>query len=240
MLVRNFVVRAALVVVVVGCQKQGGTEETGTGGSSDGSGEVPTTGGSESGSSGSTGGGGGPEGFGFACVDLARGEGVEGDPFAGTQKIVVTLDYQPCLIDYYINKSPDMRQTGTKGAFVFEHWKDRLCTEAVTGRIDCEVESLEQVLMETGTEAYRMTATYVTPQPDQLDGRTVLWGPAPLTDYAGCAEGLEASASLSSLSGVIGLDADGATIWQVQSFGGGPGLIHLGDGGCIRAHIAPL
>lgn len=181
-----------------------------------------------------------PEQFGYTCVELQRGESVEDSPFLGTYKIIVTLNYEPCLVDYYLNKHPEMRQNGKDGPAVFAEWKDRLCAEDVTRRIECEVEGFDQILMQTGMEAYKMSVTYITPNPTELEGRKLLWGPGPTEDQAECSGDLRPYVNLSTLSGVIGQDKTGKTIWQVQSFGDKRGIMKLDAGGCIQANIQPV
>ena len=117
------------------------------------------------------------EQFGFTCIELQKGQGVDGDPFAGTVKIEATLAYEPCLIDYYLNKHPEMRADGPDdaGGAVFAEWKDRLCTEAIDRRIDCEVESFEQTINSGGvTKLYNMKIVYNVLKPDELVGRRLL------------------------------------------------------------------
>ncbi len=231
----------AFVALLVGCTVSKGESETGgqtgseTGATSsdesDGTGTTagaPTTGGVSE------------ERFGFTCVDLNPGEAVDGDPFLGTYRIRVRLNYEPCLQDYYLNNHPKMRLDGVEGPAVFEAWKQRLCTEPVEGRVDCEIDGFTQILMATGTEAYYLEVAYITPDPGQLNGGTLLWGPGPLPDYAECAEGLQPFVNLSQLSGVIGEDKDGNTLWQLQSFGDKRGVMKLGGGGCIQANVAPV
>ena len=60
------------------------------------------------------------EDFGFTCIDLNPGESVKVDPFLGTYKIIVRLNYEACLKDYYLNKHPEMRLDGKEGPAVFE------------------------------------------------------------------------------------------------------------------------
>lgn len=184
------------------------------------------------------------EEFGFTCVDLQRGNSVMGDPFAGTYDIVVTLNYETCLIDYYTKKHPEMRLDGPEemGPAIFEEWRTRLCTEDVERRIDCEIPELmdfEQTLQETGVKSYKMSIRYRTPEPSALEGRILLWGPAPLTEYAECGEGLSSFVNLSSYAGVIGRNKDGNTLWQIQSFGDQRGKIDSKGSGCIKASIEP-
>jgi len=181
--------------------------------------------------------------FGFTCIELSRGESVDTDPFGGTFEIIVTLNYEPCLIDYYTMKHPEMRLDGPEdmGPAIFEEWRTRLCSEEVPGRIDCEIPEggFEQILNSTGIEAYKMGITYRVTDPQGLAGRVILWGPAPLTENAECAEGLSSFAQLGSLSGVIGRDKDGNTLWQVQSFSDRRGKIDSKGSGCIKAAIEP-
>ena len=181
-----------------------------------------------------------PEDLGYTCIDLNRGESVEENPFLGTYKIIATLNYEPCLVDYYLNKHPEMRQNGKEGPEVFAEWKERLCSEDVPRRVECEVEAFEQTLMQTGTEAYKMSISYIIEDPTTLEGRKLLWGPGPLPDEAECADGLKPFVNLSSLSGVLGQDKTGRTIWQVQSFGDKRGVMKLDAGGCIQANIQPI
>jgi hypothetical protein len=172
---------------------------------------------------------------------LAVGEGVEGDPFAGTDKVVVTMYYEPCLIDYYTEKHPEMRLDGPadKGGQVFAAWKTRLCEEEVEGRIDCSVDSFEQTLQDGGvTPIYNMTVTYRTPNPGQLDGGMLLWGPGPVTEYADCDDGGYPFVRLTGLSDVVGLDAFGEPLWSLQSYGPTPrGLIDDVAAGCLLLPI---
>lgn len=224
--------RFAFAALLIACNGKGESESESTAAGSD-TGEgvgttssAPTTGGEE-------------ERFGFACVGLHQDESVEGDPFLGTAEIRVRLNYEPCLQDYYLDKHPEMRTDGTQGPAVFEAWKQRLCTEPVPGRIDCEVQGFQQVLM-TNPPAYYLEVTYTTPAPERLNGGTLLWGPAPLSDFAECAEGLQPFVNLSGLADVSGRDKDGKLLWQVQSFSDKRNIIKLTAGGCIQANVQPV
>ncbi len=177
-----------------------------------------------------------PEEFGFTCIELRRGEAVDNDPFAGTRTVEITLNYEPCLREYYLNKRPEMRADGVEGEVVFAEWKDRLCTEEISGRATCEVEAFEQILTEVDM-SYRMRLTYTVE--NLVAGQKLLWGPGPLPDFAECAMGLKPFVNLSTLTGVVGKDAAGKTIWDVQSFGSMRGIMQLTGGGCIGANIAP-
>ena len=181
--------------------------------------------------------------FGFTCVQLGRGESVMVDPFPGTYEIIVTLNYEQCLIDYYTMKHPEMRLDGPDdmGPAIFEEWRTRLCSEDVSQRIECEIPEggFEQIIQETGIKSYKMSVRYRTLDSNALDGRVILWGPAPLTENAECATGLSSFAQLGTLSGVLGRDKDGNTLWQVQSFSDRRGKIDSKGAGCIKANVEP-
>lgn len=183
------------------------------------------------------------EEFGYTCLELSRGESVDSDPFAGTYDIVVTLNYESCLIDYYTKKFPGMRLDGpeAEGPAVFEEWRTRLCTEDVPLRIECEIPEggFQQILEETGVQAHKMSITYRTPDPQAIAGRVILWGPAPLTENAECATGQSSFVKLGSVSGVVGRDKDGNVLWQAQSFRDERGKIDSKGSGCIKAAIEP-
>jgi hypothetical protein len=183
------------------------------------------------------------EQFGFTCIELMKGAGVDGDPFAGTAKIQVTMSYEPCLQDYYENKHPEMRYDGPadKGGAVFEEWKERLCTDDVERRIDCEVESFSQNIATGGINPlYNMTIVYNIPSPDMLAGRRILWGPAPLEAYAECPASPNdlPFVRLTGLSDIIGINGAGVPIWNLQSYGATPrGLIQASGSGCLQVPV---
>ena len=181
------------------------------------------------------------EEFGYTCIELSRGEGVTVDPFPGTFEVIVTLSYERCLVDYYTKKRPEMRLNGADGPEVFEEWRQRLCSEDVSRRIECEIpeDGFEQILQDTGIPAYKMSIRYRTPDPQGLDGRVLLWGPAPLTENAECDNGESSFVQLGTLSGVLGRDKNGNTLWQVQSFSDRRGKIDSKGSGCIKASIEP-
>lgn len=180
------------------------------------------------------------EEFGFTCVELSRGESVDVDPFVGTYRIILKLDYLPCLQNYYLNLHPEQRLDGKEGPAVFEEWKDRLCSEEIPRRIECEVEGFEQTLMTTGTTSYSMTVTYHTPDPAGLDGRKILWGPGPLPDFAECEAGDDPFAKLTTQSGIVGQNKEGKALWQAQSFADATGIMKLTGGGCIQVPVKPV
>lgn len=196
------------------------------------SGDVPTTGTTEDALA---------DQFGFVCIELDAGEGVVGDPFAGTAKVVARMTYEPCLIDYYGVKHPEMRLDGPAdaGGAVFQAWKERLCTEEVADRVDCTVESFEQTLNE-GDMLYNLAVTYMVADPGALAGRRLLWGPAPLPAYAECEAGLKPAAKLTALIDVVGVSAENIPLWSLQSFGPTPrGLVGADGGGCLQVTVAP-
>lgn len=181
------------------------------------------------------------EEFGFACIELLKGESVDGDPFAGTAKIQVTMSYEPCLIDYYEEKHPENRADGPadKGGAVFEEWKERLCDGSQDRTVACEVESFEQTLNSGGVSPiYNMRITYNILDSTAIVGRRLLWGPAPLEAYAECADGNRPFVRFTTLSDVLGVKGDGTPIWNLQSYGPTPrGLIQTTASGCLQVPV---
>lgn len=183
------------------------------------------------------------EEFGFTCVDLLRAESEDTDPFVGTAEIKVTLTYEPCLIDYYTKNHTEQQKAGTDGPETFERWRERLCTETVNDPlVPCEIESLDsfnQVLVDAGMSSmYQMTITYKITDPGAIDGRTLLWGPGPVEAFASCDADLRPYAKLTRQSDVIGIDKDGAQIWQAQSWSNPRGIMQRNTSGCIQASIS--
>lgn len=180
------------------------------------------------------------EKFGFTCVELLQADNQEGDPFAGTAKIKVTLKYEPCLINYYTKTNSGQAMTGKDGEAVFAEWKDRLCTESVADSlVACEVEEFAQTLQDSPTNPiYQMTVTYRVTDTSKISGRTLLWGPGPVEAYADCADNERPYAKLTLPSDVIGIDKDNKTIWNAQSWANPRGIMQRNTAGCIQASIA--
>lgn len=184
-----------------------------------------------------------PEEFGFTCVDLLQADSEETDPFVGTAEIKVTLTYEPCLIDYYTKNNTEERLDGIDGPATFERWRERLCSEPVSDPlVACEVESLEsfnQVLIDAGVSSmYQMTITYKVTDSSQIAGRSLLWGPGPVEGFAGCAMDQRPFVKITRQSDVIGIDKDGAQIWQAQSWSNARGIMQRNTAGCIQASIS--
>jgi hypothetical protein len=180
------------------------------------------------------------EEFGFTCVELIQAENQEEDPFVGTAKIKVTLKYEPCLIDYYTKTNVDQAMNGKDGEAVFAEWAERLCTENVSDPlVACEVESFAQTLQPSETNPiYQMSITYRVTDPAKVNGRTLLWGPGPVDDFAECPSGQRPFVKLTLPSDVIGIDKSGATLWNAQSWNNARGIMQRNTAGCIKASIA--
>lgn len=179
------------------------------------------------------------EEFGFTCVDIIQAPNEKGDPFVGTAKIKVTLKYEQCLIDYYTKTNSNQALTGEDGAMVFEEWKGRLCTEKVADSlVACEVEEFAQTLLEGNNPVYQMTITYRVTDPAKINNRTLLWGPGPVEAYADCSNNERPFVKVTLSSDVIGVDKDGKTLWNAQSWANARGIMQRNTAGCIQAKIA--
>lgn len=180
------------------------------------------------------------EEFGFTCVELVQAESQDTDPFARTAKIKVTLKYEPCLVDYYTKTNSDEAMLGKDGEATFAEWKDRLCSESVNDPlVACEVEEFAQTLQDSETNPiYQMTVTYRVTDPSKIGNRTLLWGPGPVEAYADCSSNQRPFVKLTLPSDVIGIDKDGKTIWNAQSWSNARGIMQRNTAGCIQASIA--
>lgn len=181
------------------------------------------------------------EEFGFACVELSKNMGVEDDRFAGTKKVKIKFSYESCLYDYYEKKHPEQRADGPvdAGGMVFTEWKERLCSEEVELRVECEVDSIEQTI-NTGDMLSSMTVTYTIPDALAIAGHRFLWGPGPLPETAECAAGLSPFVKLNDLTDIQGLDSDGNRLWSLKSFGSTQrAIIQSAGTGCLQVDITP-
>lgn len=170
--------------------------------------------------------------YGYVCIRLTRGEGVDADPFVGTTRIQATFAYDPCLIDFY-DANPEERLDGPLGASLFDAWQDRLCGEPVGDRVACSVESFQQTL-----DSVSMPPTYdlqvdYTITDDDLTDKLLLWGPLPLPAHAACAGDDLPSVRLTGLTDITGFSGDDP-LWKMQSFGVSPRAVPaLDTSGCL-------
>lgn len=177
---------------------------------------------------------------GYACLDIRRGENTEASVYTGTVAIQVRVNYLQCLRDFYNDSNPEYRLDGVEGERVFTEWAPRLCSEPEIDRaMACEVdvESYTQTLIETeGTSKHTLTITYNLTDPSNIEGNRLLIGPLPLEELAGCGPDV----SFTSLGDVLGLNAEGETIWQMQTYENSPSRGKSFDGGCMGANISGM
>jgi hypothetical protein len=154
---------------------------------------------------------------GFVEVQFARALSETENPYNGTSQVQVQMTYGDCYQQFYA-ANPNWAIDGEDGALVFgteedggEGWRDRLCTEDVGGRAECEVTEIQQLLE---NQAQRLSITYTLTGP--LESRTLLFGPLPLSDLAECDGGFAPRVAIET-GGTRGLDANGAQVWQVLS-----------------------
>lgn len=199
------------------------TDATGSASSADPSDTMPGT-------TGTT--GGEEDEFGFICVELVRAESEESDPFVGTASISLTLELDPCLRDFYTEAHPEY-VSGPEGLAVLEEWRDRLCSEPVVGGlVSCEVDQFEFGLAEEAPAT--LGVVYNVLDAAQIDGRMLLWGPAPLAELAGC----EPKARLTTPLNLVGFPENGGPLWSAQSWDNPVGLVKSEASGCIKVQVA--
>ena len=149
-------------------------------------------------------------------LEFRRGDGVTESPFAGTSVMQVTLNYEACLIDFY-KENPNWQQNGPDGGTVFgtredggEGWRDELCDR---GNVGCEVIEFTQQLDDAQGNHLKVLYSIT----DDVENRTLHFGPVPLASLANCdAGGTGATVRVASNGAVIGLDGvppDGNRLW---------------------------
>jgi hypothetical protein len=155
---------------------------------------------------------------GVVWLQLLRGDSQADNPYLGTARIQITLLYRECLIDFYA-ANPDYEQNGVEGSLVFgtredggEGWLDRLCESPNPNRVDCTVESFRQEL----STSKQLTVNYaINGNPEH---REIPFGPIPKAELAECSAGDQPIVRVGSNGSVRGLDANGNTLWQTESF----------------------
>jgi hypothetical protein len=174
---------------------------------------------------------------GVVYLQLQRGTSQADNPYIGTVKIEVTLLYRECLIAFY-DANPDYQQYGTKGALVFgplsdggEGWLDRLCDVDNSNLVNCTVDSFRQ---ELSGMTKQLTVLYsIEGDPEN---RELPFGPVPEPELAACEAGGLPIVRVGSNGAVRGLDGNGNTLWNTESFN--PAEATTGQGAAIEIHAA--
>jgi hypothetical protein len=173
---------------------------------------------------------------GVVWLQLLRGESQAENPYVGTARIQVTLLYRECLIDFY-TANPDYEQNGVEGSLVFgkredggEGWLDRLCETPNSNRVDCTVDSFAQEL----ATAKQLTVNYAIE--GNPENRELPFGPVPDTELADCEGNGLPIVRVGSNGAVRGIDANGNTIWNTESFQPPEG--YTGQGARIKIKAA--
>lgn len=153
---------------------------------------------------------------GYVKIQFTRAASESENPFEGTQQVVLQMEYEECYQNFY-TVNPNWQIDGEDGELVFgteedggEGWRDRLCSEDVGGRAECEVAEFQQ-LLDGGS---RLTVTYNLNGP--LEARTLLFGPLPLADLAECEGGFAPRVRL-NVGSTRGTGAMGAPAWDAVS-----------------------
>lgn len=207
-------------MVIAGC---GGTEDEGGADGADGA-NTTTSSSSAGDASASVGhsnttavdGTGGTSGLGHGAIELIfrRGESSIGDPYVGTARVIVTMDYETCLRDYY-EANPDAQQDGSEGQLVFgrladggEGWQDRLCSGVEMGQAPCSILSIRQ-RFDSGTPF--LSVEYEVQ--GSIENQVLLFGPLPTAATAGCSD------PIVRVSPILptGYDAQDTQIWIAET-----------------------
>lgn len=170
-----------------------------------------------------------PESFGTIRVEMAPAN--DASVFAGTTRVVATVNYEKCLREWYLDVNPEQQQDGPDGGAVFDEWAERLCT-GYDDIPDCEVEEITQTLIEN-TNVYTLRVTYQINDPSTLAYRELHIGPLPTEEMAGCNPLVELQAS-----GLSGRNSDNQQIWRISTLPGSNEAA-TGQGAALSVEIVP-
>ena len=173
-----------------------------------------------------------PEDFGTIRIEIAPQNG-DTTMFDGTVEVVATVQYETCLRKFYLERNVSYQQTGPEGAAVFEEWADRLC--AYDGIVDCEVEEIEQILLEVN-DAYNLSVSFKINDPSTLAYRELHVGPIPTEEFAACQDGLRPRVELRQ-AGLIGRDSEGSKLWDIATLPG-QNVAVVGQGAPLRVTVS--
>ena len=174
-----------------------------------------------------------PETHGFVCVEIRPRIKGAADPvalFAGTTAVKITVNYLECLQSFYDSTHTEYAKSGVEGEMVFNEWQERLCSESISGRAECEVTDITQDV----DSAETLIITYAVPDPNAIQGRKFLVGPLPLEEFAGC----KPDVKIVGPSAVAGVDSNGAQIWSIEAFNEAvEARSSLTGGGCLKVDV---
>lgn len=151
------------------------------------------------------------EDFGTVRIELRPAPG-QTDPYAGTNRITVSLDYLECLQSFYTQTNTEYAQDGVEGEPLFEEWKEILCSDSSS--VPCNVTELGQNLNEQAG-LFRIEVEYEVTSPDEVESRFLFVGPLPTETLAdGCSTPPLVRLGGNSVNGFAGQ----SSLWGVDSF----------------------
>jgi len=152
---------------------------------------------------------------GVVLIRLQRAPDEPADPFVGTERVVITLNYEQCLFDFYV-ANPDYAQGGDLNMDIWgdsgEGWFERLCQVDVPDLVDCEVVAFEQQL----DPIPLLRVSYNVTEP--LEDMVLPFGPLPTAELAACAGDTQPTVRLTNGNLVRGFDAGNVDLWSGQTF----------------------
>ena len=159
---------------------------------------------------------------------------VDDDPavFEDTAGVRVTVHYLACLESFYLGAGTSWKQTGTKGAPVFEAFADTLCADSGGSVPDCSVAAISSTV-DSGANDFVLSVDYAIADVATLSAGEFIVGPLPLEALAGC----EPVVQVRSM-GVSGRDAQGNQLWRVGTISG-DNEATSGDLVALRVEIVP-
>jgi hypothetical protein len=179
-----------------------------------------------------------PENFGTIRIEISP-LGGNLEILSGTTEITVTVNYESCLQDFYLERNTTYTQDGVQGSAVFAEWQERLCSSEFSDIPACEVTEIKQNLLEANA-VYSLTITYQINDndPANLAYRELHVGPIPVEAFAGCGEGESPLVELRQ-PGLIGKNANGDQIWRISTLPA-QNSAEAGQGAPLRVEVQAI
>jgi hypothetical protein len=178
-----------------------------------------------------------PENFGTIQIEISPLAG-NLDILAGTTEIAVTVNYENCLQEFYLERNTTYTQDGVDGSPVFTDWQARLCSD-FEDIPACEVTEIKQNLIEANA-VYSLSITYqiTDNDPAKLAYRELHVGPIPVEAFAGCGSGESPLVELRQ-PGLTGYNAAGEQIWRISTLPA-QNSAQVGQGAPLRVEVQAI
>ncbi len=150
--------------------------------------------------------------FGYVTMELIRGAATDENIFGPTDLVDVSLNYDSCLADYYLNEGNSWAFDGADGSPVFSEWEQRLCDQDLKRVPDCEVLKISQTLEDGPVAKIASLEVQYKINDSAIELALFYIGPIPVTATK-CKPTVEMHGG-----SVLGKNGAGAVLWKVDTY----------------------